>query len=223
MRFLSSPETEVREKGERRRDKSREEKMPRPRRESFLLLEQAVTVDPKEIDALVAKIGETLQFQRLSDGAGGKTQQQYCNQQHCSYCSQQHCNQQYCIQQHCNQQTQQQQQQHCNHQQQQQQQQQPPHVSAKCGVCCMDRLKAPGRNKPYQVPARLQNSGQASAPPANRGKTARRSSAYHLSAQQKLEQLLSSGNLIKEAVRRLHIDHGYSPFYVEKKIVAAGE
>ncbi|XP_078253299.1 glycogen synthase kinase binding protein [Rhinoraja longicauda] len=196
MRFLSSPETEVREKGERRRrHKSREDKMPRPRRESFLLLEQAVTVDSKEIDALVAKIGETLQFQRLSDGAGGKMQQEYCNQQYCS------------------------QQQHCN----QQQQQQPPHVSAKCGVCCMDRLKAPGRNKPYQVPARLQNSGQASAPPANRGnKTARRSPAYHLSAQQKLEQLLSSGNLIKEAVRRLRIDHGYSPFYVEK-IVAAGE
>ncbi|XP_038664934.1 glycogen synthase kinase binding protein [Scyliorhinus canicula] len=148
---------------------SGDKKMPR-RRESFLLLEQAVTVDSKEIDALVAKIGETLQFQRIPSGSGGTKQQE----------------QQY--------------------PQQQQQQQQEPRLPAKCGMCCIERWKVPSRNKPYSVPSR----GREPGAPAKQPECGPR---YRQHAHQKLEQLLSSGNLIKEAVRRLHSRHHYAHIY----------
>ncbi|XP_067887681.1 glycogen synthase kinase binding protein [Heterodontus francisci] len=175
--------------------------MPR-RRESFLLLEQAVTVDSKEIDALVVKIGETLQFQRIPNGSsGGGTKQQQEQQQY---------------------------QLHHHHQrqypQQQQQQQQEPRVSAKCGMCCIERWKVPSRNKPYSVPNRSRDPGPAATGVSAANSTGKHSMRpspesapqhqYH--AHQKLEQLLSSGNLIKEAVRRLHNRHHYAHIYSEK-------
>ncbi|XP_041045995.1 glycogen synthase kinase binding protein [Carcharodon carcharias] len=160
--------------------------MPR-RGESFLLLEQAVTVDSKEIDALVAKIGETLQFQRIPNGSnGGGVKQQQQQQQY--------------------------------QQQYPQQQQQEPRVSAKCGMCGIERWKVPSRNKPYSVPSRAREP----APPANsKSKHLMRPSPecaprYQQHPHQKLEQLLSSGNLIKEAVRRLHTRHHYAHIYSEK-------
>ncbi|XP_078072093.1 glycogen synthase kinase binding protein [Mustelus asterias] len=168
--------------------------MPR-RRESFLLLEQAVTVDSKEIDALVAKIGETLQLQRIpggSSGGAGDTKQQQQQQQ-----QQQHHNQlQYQLQ-----------------QQYPQQQQQEPRVSAKYGMCCIERWKVPSRNKPYSVPSRGREPGNLSK---SKPLLMRPSPEC---AHQKLEQLLSSGNLIKEAVRRLHSRHHYAHIYSEKLTV----
>ncbi|XP_051879815.1 glycogen synthase kinase binding protein [Pristis pectinata] len=151
-----------------------EERMPR-RGESFLLLEQAVTVDPNEIDALVAKIGETLRFQRMPGGGGTGEPPPRSPPQPPP----------------------------------------PPRGPAKCGVCCTDRLKAPSRNKPYQVPARLREPGPAAAA-HGRSKAGRQAAACEVSAQQRLEQLLSSGNLIKEAVRRLRIDRHCPPLYLEK-------
>ncbi|XP_062898583.1 glycogen synthase kinase binding protein [Mobula hypostoma] len=176
-----------RERRPSRRQEQGEQKMPR-RGEGFLLLEQAVTVDPNEIDALVAKIGETLQLQRVPGGGAAKQQQQPSVQT-------------------------------IHHQQQQppyerERQQPPPRGPAKCGFCCIDRLKAPSRNKPYQVPARIRDPASSSSAGNGKGRVARPGS--EASAQQKLEQLLSSGNLIKEAVRRLRIDRHYSPLYVEK-------
>uniref|UniRef100_UPI00398ED94E glycogen synthase kinase binding protein n=1 Tax=Pristiophorus japonicus TaxID=55135 RepID=UPI00398ED94E len=174
--------------------KQSRDNMPR-RRESFLLLEQAVTVDSKEIDALVAKIGETLQFQRIPGGGGGAKQQQQLQQQH-----------------------------HNHHQQQQQQykqhhhyfhyQQQEPRGSARCGMCCIERWKAPSRNKPYSVPSRARDAGSSAAGKSESMRLPPGTTEHE--AQQKLEQLLSSGNLIKEAVRRLHADHHYSHIYAEK-------
>ncbi|XP_043543982.1 glycogen synthase kinase binding protein [Chiloscyllium plagiosum] len=166
-------------------------KMPR-RRESFLLLEQAVTADSKEIDALVAKIGETLQFQRMPHGT--KQQQQQQQQQHQQQQSQQLQYQQRLYPQH----------------------QQEPRVSAKCGLCCIERWKVPSRNKPYSVPHRLR---EAAANPAKSSQHTMRPSPEcgpRQPAHQKLEQLLSSGNLIKEAVRRLHSRHHYAHIYSEK-------
>ncbi|XP_048385162.1 glycogen synthase kinase binding protein [Stegostoma tigrinum] len=166
--------------------------MPR-RRESFLLLEQAVTVDSKEIDALVAKIGETLQFQRMPHS----TKQQ--------------------------QQPQQQQQQQSQQLQYQQRlyPQQEPRVSAKCGLCCIERWKVPCRNKPYSVPHRLREAAAAANTAKSSQHTMRPSPECgpRQPAHQKLEQLLSSGNLIKEAVRRLHSRHHYAHIYSEKLTV----
>ncbi|XP_059841024.1 glycogen synthase kinase binding protein [Hypanus sabinus] len=178
-----------RERRPSRRQEPGEQKMPR-RGEGFLLLEQAVTVDPNEIDALVAKIGETLQLQRVPGGGAAKQQQQQ----------------------------QQQPMQVIHHQQPPPYEQQPaPRGPAKCGFYCIDRLKAPSRNKPYQVPARIRDpASSSSSSSAGNGKGRMARPGSEASAQQKLEQLLSSGNLIKEAVRRLRIDRPYSSLYVEK-------
>ncbi|XP_047455615.1 glycogen synthase kinase binding protein [Mugil cephalus] len=43
------------------------------RRENYILLEQSVTVDSKEVDALVTKIGEALQLQNNNGGGHQKT------------------------------------------------------------------------------------------------------------------------------------------------------
>ncbi|XP_067835343.1 glycogen synthase kinase binding protein [Heptranchias perlo] len=187
------------------------------RRESFLLLEQAVTVDSKEIDALVAKIGETLQFQRIPNGGGGGSAQQQ-QQYHHKHQQQQHHHHHH----------------HHHYHQQQQQQEQEPRGSAKCGMCCIDRWKVPSRNKPYSVPMRARDPGQprpaaatttttaataaaartATGTSAANGKDKNmggppppESAAQEHNAHQKLEQLLSSGNLIKEAVRRLNAEN----------------
>ncbi|KAM4581599.1 glycogen synthase kinase binding protein [Odontesthes bonariensis] len=44
------------------------------REENYILLEQSVTVDPKEVDALVTKIGEALQLHNNNNSGGGHQQ-----------------------------------------------------------------------------------------------------------------------------------------------------
>eukprot|EP00062_Callorhinchus_milii_P028055 gi/632992127/ref/XP_007884935.1/ PREDICTED: GSK-3-binding protein-like [Callorhinchus milii] len=158
--------------------------MPRCR-ESFLLLEQAVTVESKEIDALVAKIGETLQLQRKPSGGGGggggggvsaKQQQQHYQQQQ-----------------------QQQQQQH----QHQQQQLQEPRVAAKRRICCISQQ----RSSPYRIPAPARALTARGSLYTDRRKRA--AAEQHTDPHHMLQELILSGNLIKEAVRRLHAETDY--------------
>ncbi|KAG2464920.1 glycogen synthase kinase binding protein [Polypterus senegalus] len=153
------------------------------RKENYIFLEQSVTVDSKEVDALVTKIGEALQLHNNATNGSSQRSVPCLHQHHCSGGGG------------------------------------AKQGSARAACCLRLRTRAVrSRASPYSIPADA-DSEWSSLRSWNRkkGEVMDDDGDPH----QLLQELILSGNLIKEAVRRLQfsaaerVDHAKSSDHLQ--------
>ncbi|XP_015212814.1 glycogen synthase kinase binding protein [Lepisosteus oculatus] len=153
------------------------------RKENYILLEQSVTVDSKEVDALVTKIGEALQLHSSAGANSQKTLSSCLHHSHSSSGDKHTC-------------TSTKHSYSASH----------TRTSSNTKHGCCIRLRNRGlrsRASPYSIPGDYSDQDWDSLRAWNRKKID--VSSQEDDPHQLLQELILSGNLIKEAVRRLQL------------------